>query len=284
VRQALNVESGLDDGLCVPIFFVAIAVAEADAGTSSGHAATNLMLEQIGYGSIGGIPAGIVWALALRFSARHGLIEPHGMQILTAASALLAAGIAPRARRQHLHRTFTGGFMFGALPQEAGGHVSRLVDEGGELFDAVTFIVFGAVILGPVLDELTWQIVLYAVLSLTVVRMLPVALALLGTGARRATVAVLGWFGPRGLASIVFAVILIDDAELPHLRTLVLAIAATIALSIYVHGLTATPLTERYVRWWRSHPRDARPPMESVPAGEHRVAGAIAQYPNTSSP
>jgi NhaP-type Na+/H+ or K+/H+ antiporter len=101
--------------------------------------------------------------------------------------------------------------------------------------------------------------------------MLPVALALLGTGARRATVGFLGWFGPRGLASIVFAVILVDDADLPHLRTLVLAIAATIALSVYVHGLTANPLTERYVRWWTSHPRDAQPPMESVPAGEHRA-------------
>jgi NhaP-type Na+/H+ or K+/H+ antiporter len=99
--------------------------------------------------------------------------------------------------------------------------------------------------------------VVYAVLSLTVVRMLPVALALIGTGARRATVGFLGWFGPRGLASIVFAVILVDDAELPHLRTLVLGIAATIALSVYVHGLTANPLTERYVSWWASHPRDA---------------------------
>ena len=284
VRQGLNVESGLNDGLCVPIFFIAIAVAEADAGTSSGHAATNLVLEQIGYGLLGGIPAGIVGALALRFSARRGLIEPHWMQILTAASALLAAGIASALGGSIFIAAFTGGFVFGALRQDAGGHVSKLVDEGGELFDAVTFIVFGAVILGPVLDELTWQVVLYAVLSLTVVRMLPVALALLGTGARRATVAFLGWFGPRGLASIVFAVILIDDAELPHLRTLVLAIAATIALSVYVHGLTANPLTERYVRWWTSHPRDAQPPMESVPAGEHRVAGTISQYPNTSSP
>ena len=101
--------------------------------------------------------------------------------------------------------------------------------------------------------------------------MLPVALALIGTGARRATVGFLGWFGPRGLASIVFAVILVDDADLPHLRTLVLGIAATIALSVYVHGLTANPLTERYVRWWASHPRDAQPAMESVPAGEHRA-------------
>jgi NhaP-type Na+/H+ or K+/H+ antiporter len=91
-------------------------------------------------------------------------------------------------------------------------------------------------------------VVLYAVLSLTVVRMLPVALALLGTGARRPTLAFLGWFGPRGLASIVFAVILLDDTELPHLDTLLLAITVTTALSVYAHGLTARPLTERYTR------------------------------------
>jgi hypothetical protein len=132
--------------------------------------------------------------------------------------------------------------------------------EIGELFNAVTFIVFGAVILGPLLDEVTWQIMLYAVLSLTVVRMLPVALALLGTGARRPTVAFLGWFGPRGLASIVFAVILLDDTKLPHLHTLLLAITVTIAFSVYAHGLTARPLTERYARWWNSRHLCRRPP------------------------
>src|SRR3954451_19008517 len=99
--------------------------------------------------------------------------------------------------------------------------------------------------------------------------MLPVALALLGTGARAPTVAFLGWFGPRGLASIVFAVILIDDTELPHLHTMLLAITVTIALSIYAHGLTARPLTDRYARWFNAHPHDARPAMESVPAAEH---------------
>jgi sodium/hydrogen antiporter len=101
--------------------------------------------------------------------------------------------------------------------------------------------------------------------------MLPVALAVLGTGARRPTVAFLGWFGPRGLASIVFAIILLDDTKLPHLDTLLLAITVTIALSVYAHGLTARPLTERYTRWWNAHPRDALPAMESVPAAEQRL-------------
>jgi NhaP-type Na+/H+ or K+/H+ antiporter len=121
------------------------------------------------------------------------------------------------------------------------------------------------------LDEVTWRIALYALLSLTVVRMLPVALSLLGTGARRQTMAFLGWFGPRGLASVVFAVILVDDTHLPHLSTLLLAITITIALSVYAHGLTAKPLTERYVRWFNAHPHDARPTMESVHAHTHRL-------------
>ena len=271
VRQGLNVESGLNDGLCVPLFFIAIAVAEADSGATSERAAANLVLEQIGYGLVGGVVAGALGALALRLSAGRHLIEPHWRQILTAASALLAAGIASALGGSIFIAAFTGGFVFGALRGEEGGEVSELVDEGGELFNAVTFIVFGALILGPVLDEVTWRVALYAVLSLTVVRMLPVLLAMLGTGARKPTLAFLGWFGPRGLASIVFAVILLDEAELPHLRSLLLAIAATIALSVFVHGVTARPLTERYVRWWTSHPRDALPQMESTPAEEHRL-------------
>jgi NhaP-type Na+/H+ or K+/H+ antiporter len=270
IRQGLNVESGLNDGLCVPLFFMAIALAEADSGTVSDHTAVQLVLEEIGYGLIGGVIAGVVGALAVRYATHHRLIEPHWLQILTVASALLSAGIATGLGGSIFIAAFTGGFLFGALRHDSGGEVTYFVDEGGELFNAVTFIVFGAIILGPALDDVTWQVVVYALLSLTVVRMLPVALALLGTGARRPTVGFLGWFGPRGLASIVFAVILIDDADLPHLQTLLLAITITIAISVYAHGLTAGPLTERYVRWWTSHPRDSKPAMENVPAHEHR--------------
>jgi NhaP-type Na+/H+ or K+/H+ antiporter len=283
VRQGLNVESGLNDGLCVPLFFIAIAIAEADVGTTSSHAAFELVFEQIGYGLLGGVVAGLVGGTALVAATRRRLIEPHWMQILSVASALLAAGIAEGLGGSIFIAAFTGGFLFGALRRDAGGEVTYLVDEGGEVFNAVTFIVFGAVILGSLLDELTWQIVLYAILSLTVVRMLPVALAMLGTGARPQTVAFLGWFGPRGLASIVFAVILLDDTELPHLHTLILATGATIALSVYAHGLTARPLTERYARWWGSHPRGALPAMESVPATEQRLRRSpAAQNPQSA--
>ncbi len=270
IRQGLNVESGLNDGLCVPLFYIAIGIAEAESGTVSAHAAAQIVLDAIGYGLVGGVAAGVAGALALRVAAAHHLIEPRWEQILSVAAALLAAGIATALGGSIFIAAFVAGFLFGVLRRGAGEHVIKLVDEGGELFNAVTFIVFGALILGPALHHITWHLVLYAVLSLTLVRMAPVALALIGTGARRETVAFAGWFGPRGLASIVFAVILFDDTHLTALNTLLLAVTFTIALSVYAHGLSAAPLTERYVRWWSSHPQDEQPAMESAPAAEQR--------------
>ena len=132
---------------------------------------------------------------------------------------------------------------FGVLRRPAdGGEVTFLTDELGELLNGVTLLVFGAVLLWPALDGLTWRIGLYAVASLTVVRMLPVAVAMLGTGARRPTVAFLGWFGPRGLASIVFAVIVVQEADLPHTNTILLTTYATVGLSVLAprrHGSAA---------------------------------------------
>ena len=269
IRQGLNVESGLNDGICVPLFFIALALAEWDEGALTAHAAVHLVLEEIGYGLVAGVAAGILGALALRL-ARRLPVEAHWLQILTVAAAALAAGIATGLGGSIFIAAFTGGFVFGVIGRDSEGEVSYLVDEGGELLNAITFTVFGAAILGPALDDLGWEVIAYAVLSLTVVRMLPVALALLGTGARRPTLAFVGWFGPRGLATIVFAVILIDESSLPHERTLLLAVVATIGISVFAHGLTSRPLTNRYVGWYASHPGEELPPMESVPVDGHR--------------
>ena len=128
---------------------------------------------------------------------------------------------------------------------------------------AVTFMVFGAVLLGPALGDLTWQIALYAVLSLTVVRMLPVAISLLGTGARRPTVGFLGWFGPRGAASIVFALLVLEEEGLPHENVVLTTAFVTVGLSVLAHGVTAAPLAERYADW-----HDARATETPVESGQ----------------
>jgi NhaP-type Na+/H+ or K+/H+ antiporter len=151
------------------------------------------------------------------------------------------------------------------------------------VLNGVTFLLFGAILLGPALGELSWDLALYAVLSLTIARMLPVAIAMIGTRARVPTLGFLGWFGPRGLASIVFAVIVIEEANLPHEHLIVLAIYLTVGLSVFAHGLSAVPLADRYARWYEQHPHDKAPPMESAPADVTRPRGPAAQATEPAS-
>ena len=271
IRQGLNVESGLNDGICVPLLFIVLAVAEADAGEFSAAHAVRLVVEEIGYGLVGGVLAGAVTAAAITFGSKRRLIERSWLQIVPVAGAALAYGIAAPLGGSGFIAAFVAGMTFGVLRRQSqGGEVTLLMDEAGELLNGVTFLVFGAVLLWPALDGLTWSIALYAMASLTILRMVPVAVAMLGTGARRPTVAFLGWFGPRGLASIVFAVIVVQEAELPHANTILLTTYATVGLSVLAHGATAAPLARRYASWFASHPRDAMPTMESVPTGTHR--------------
>jgi len=271
IRQGLNVESGLNDGICVPLFFIAIGLAEADADTTSWHSAVHLVLEQIGYGTLGGLIAGVGAALVERQTVTRGWTESSWLQVFTFAAAVFAAGLALGLGGSMFIAAFVGGLLFGALRHETGGEVAHLLEQGGEVLNATTFVVFGAVVLGPALHHLDWRVVVYAVLSLTVVRMLPVALAMIGTRAGAPTVAFLGWSGPRGLASIVFGVLVADEAHLPYQQDILLAIAVTVSLSILAHGLTAQPLTDRYVRWYEA----GEPEMERRPAPEHRLRAPL---------
>lgn len=268
VRQGLNVESGLNDGICVPLLLIALAVAEADENAITAGHAVNLVVEEIGYGIVGGVAAGVAGALVLRLGEHRGLVAPAWLQVIPVAAAALAYGIASPLGGSGFIAAFVGGLAFGRLRRAREHEVTYLVDEAGDLLSGLTFLVFGAVALGPALGDLDWRIALYAVLSLTAARMLPVALALLGSRARRPTVLYAGWFGPRGLASIVFAIIVLEESQLEHVGLLVTTVVATVALSVYAHGLTAVPLTNAYVRWFGSR---AEPPrMESVPVPEQR--------------
>ncbi len=270
IRQGLNVESGLNDGICVPLLLIALAAAESQAEITTQSHAVTLVGEQIGYGILGGVVAGLVGAAVVVFAGRRKLISQSWLQITPVAAAALAYGIASPLGGSGFIAAFVGGLVFGALRRRGEGEDTFLLDQMGGLLDAVTFLLFGAILLGPSLGHVTWQVALYAVLSLTVVRMLPVALAMLGTRARPPTVAFLGWFGPRGLASIVFAVIVVEEAHLPHTATIVVVTYVTVGLSVLLHGLSAAPLAARYARWYRSKPSDRLPPMESVSAAPQR--------------
>ena len=272
IRQGLNVESGLNDGICVPLLFVAIAAADVQSEVTSGRGPGTLLLEEIGYGVLGGVAAGLLIATIITRAGRLGLIAPTWRPVIPAAGAALAYGTATALGGSGFIAAFVGGAVFRRALGRDPVELNRLSEEVGAVLDGITFILFGAILLGPALTELSWQVVLYAVLSLTLVRMLPVAVAMRGSHARAPTVGFLGWFGPRGLASIVFAVIVVEESQLPHEHLIVLAIYVTVGLSVLAHGLTAAPLATRYARWHQQRDEHSAP-MESAAAEVTRPRG-----------
>ena len=272
VRQSLNVESGLNDGICVPLLLIFLATV---SGAGAEAHPLRVVGEEIGYGLLGGLIAGALVASVVVVAGRRRLIDDAWRQIIPVTGAVIAYGIALALGGSGFIAAFVAGALFGLIARDDAARAMGFTEETGALLNSVTFLVFGAVLLGPELEHVTWQIVLYAVLSLTIVRMLPVAISLWGTHAQRPTVAFIGWFGPRGLASIVFAV-MVEDAGLAHAGTIVAACYLTVGLSVLVHGLSATPLVGRYVRWYGAEPKDRPPPMESEPAHEHRTRGPAA--------
>jgi NhaP-type Na+/H+ or K+/H+ antiporter len=277
-RQGLNVESGLNDGICVPLLFAAVAAADVESHIAGGRGPGTLLLEEVGYGALGGVVAGCLVALVVLQAGRRGLIDDLWRGVVPAAGAALAYGIAVALDGSGFIAAFVAGLVFRGLVREDPAEIDALSEQIGDALGGVTFLLFGALLLGPALAAISWTLVLYAVLSLTVVRMAPVAIAMLGTRARAPTVALLGWFGPRGLASIVFALIVVEESRLPDQGLIVTAVYLTVGLSVLVHGATAAPLAARYGRWLRAHPAGEAPGGAEGPAVQvtrPRGGGAI---------
>ncbi|HET9540644.1 MAG TPA: cation:proton antiporter [Candidatus Limnocylindria bacterium] len=255
IRQGLNVESGLNDGLCVPLLLIALAVASAEGGGET--APLQLVFEEIGFGVLGGVVAGGAGAFALRLARERQWVASVWAPVVPLMIVGLAYGLASVLHGSGLIATFVAGMAYGTILAGSDDETARVAETLGSAMAAVTFFIFGAAILPITANELSWEPVLFGVLAVTVVRMLPVALALAGLRARLPTVAFLAWFGPRGLASIVFAVLILQGGPLPHLDLILTAISVTIVISVYAHGITALPLTNRYVAWAAARPRHA---------------------------
>ena len=265
IRQGLNVESGLNDGLCVPLLTIALAVAGADAGDFTAAHAARLVVEAIGWGIVGGVVAGAAAAWALRAARSRGWIEGHWTQVVPVIAAVGAFGIADARGGSGFIAAFVGGVVYGRMVQPQ-PDAAAFAEELGGVLNGITLIVFGAAVLGGLWSQIGVTEVAYAILSLTIVRMVPVAIAMLGSQARAPTVLFLGWFGPRGLASIVFGVVVVEAAGLPHTSELMVALTVTIALSVLAHGASAAPLARRYAAWFAV----SGGPMESKPAPHQR--------------
>ena len=270
VRQALDVESGLNDGIAVPFFLVAVDIAMAELDGGVGSAVISNIAHQIGWGLVGGIGAGAVGGALMRLADQRGWIQPQWRQLCTLAVATSAYAAAVVLGGSGFIAAFVGGMAFGAFSGQHGLRTAYLAEEVGGILAAITWMGFGALAISAVWDAITWQVVVYALLSLTVIRMVPVAVALLGTGARWQTVAFMGWFGPRGLASVVFGLLAVE-AGVPDADPLLTTVVVTVGLSVFLHGLSAQPLVAAYHRWYDAHPRAADTDAEAQPTAVPRT-------------
>ncbi len=273
VRQALNVESGLNDGLAVPFFLVFVDVCNAELRTGPLSAVVHEAVDQIGWGLVAGIAAALIGGWLARVADRHGWIEGPWGQALTFATAIAAYAGAVRLGGSGFIAAFVGGMTFGRVAGVRSLPFTVFTEDAGDLLAAAVWIGFGAMAVGPMLGDVTWHILLYALLSLTLVRMAPVALAMLGAGARRPTLEFLGWFGPRGLASIVFALLTLEKT-VPDGDLLVTCVTCTVALSVIAHGLSSAPLVARYHAWYAAHTALRPQAEEARPTPEPRVRRA----------
>ena len=244
IREGLNIESGLNDGICVPIvlFFIALAVGGEHGGSEA--SAIALVIQELGIGMAVGMGLAFVGTLLLRWCWKQGWVTEIWMQVTVVGLAIASFAIAQSLHGSGYIAAFTGGLLFGFMAKDA-THKLVLAAEGtGETLALVTWMLFGAMVIGPAFEQFSWEVVVYALLSLTVIRVVPIFLSLVGIGESVSSRLFLGWFGPRGLASIVFAIIVIN-AEVPNGEFLALVVICTVLFSLVAHGITAHPLA----RW-----------------------------------
>jgi NhaP-type Na+/H+ or K+/H+ antiporter len=247
VREGLNVEAGLNDGLSVPflLFFMAIAAAKIEGGPAS---LLQYMGEQLGLGVVVGMAVGLIGGWLLRAAVRRGWLAESFQQIAVVTLPLLCLFLADMVDASMFIASFVAGLAIQAPFKEAGKHSVEFAEQWGQIFNLAVFFMFGMVVVRN-WSQLTPASWVYAVLSLTVVRMLPVALALIGTHLSRPSVIFMGWFGPRGLASIVLGLVYLEqELHLPGEAAIRAAVMATVILSIFLHGLTAMPGISIYAR------------------------------------
>ncbi len=253
VRQTVNVESGLNDGIVLPLVTVLVGVVASEVDDESTSEVARFVAEQIGFGVAAGLIAGGLGGLVLARSVRSDHVSGVFRQLSTLAVPVVAYATAVLLGGNGFIAAFVGGIAFGRAIPGAVEHVVDFTEDYAELLTAATFLVFAAGTAGPLLDALDWRVALYVVASLTVVRIVPTLIALAGSGLLLETRLFLGWFGPRGLASILFMLTVVEDLSAAAAQPLLVAISWTVLVSVYAHGLSAAPWAARLSRKLAEH-------------------------------
>ena len=251
-REGLNFESGLNDGICVPlvILLLGVAVGTSVEGRPIFHAVWTV-IEEIGIGIAVGTALTIPGSFLIRFALQRGWVGHTWTGLPAIALAIACFAFAQALGGSGFIACFFGGLVFGAR-QVSKHELLHAAEGAGDALALLTWVVFGALVVWQVSADITPAVLIYAALSLTLVRMLPVYVSLVGTQVPLVDRLFIGWFGPRGLASIVFGVLILV-AGLPNGGTVEATIVCTVLMSVIGHGMTANPLVRVLAPVWRTH-------------------------------
>lgn len=245
LSQSINIESGLNDGLVLPVVLLgAILTSMTFDSYGTDGLAMDAIIEII-LGPLAGIVIGWSIARAMDWAQNHDFMDEAASGVVFLSAAFAAYAFAELIGGNGFIAAFLGGMVFGNVYRHDIHFIGEFMEGVGQLLTMSAFIMFGAFLLPVGLEHIIVVAVVVAVLSLTVVRMLPIFLSLTGLGLDTEQKLFLGWFGPRGLASILFTMIIVDEFELPNEEELLACVSMTVALSIILHGMTASPLVKR---------------------------------------
>jgi NhaP-type Na+/H+ or K+/H+ antiporter len=248
IRKSLEVESGLNDGLCVPFLLVFVAIGLAEESFSPVGYFLEVAIMQIGVGVLVGIAVGIVGSKIVIKSRDKGWITPEYQRIAFLALALLSFVIADQTGGSGFIAAFVGGLATAYVTLDARKVLMDFAEAEGQFLNLAVFFILGIVI-SDLIPQITWHIILYAILSLTVIRILPVTLSIIGSNIKWDSTLFMGWFGPRGLASVVLALIALERlSPFQGQETFILTVFITVFFSVIAHGITALPFSKLYLR------------------------------------
>ncbi len=248
IRQSINIESGLNDGIALPAVLLFAALAGAAHGGAEAGNWLRFGLMQVTLGPIAGVVIGFSGARLIDMAAERGWTTTPVSGIGILSLSILAYVLAEMIGGNGFISAFVAGIVFGNSIRHPCTFLLEFMEGEGQLLMLITFLVFGAALLPEGLAHINVKFVVYAVLSLTAIRMIPIALSLLGSGISLPTYLFLGWFGPRGLASILFVLLILEEAEIPHRGEILSITVITVALSVILHGVSAAPLAKMYGR------------------------------------
>jgi NhaP-type Na+/H+ or K+/H+ antiporter len=246
IRQAISVESGLNDGIGLPLVVIFATLAAMSGANANSSELLQFSILQVTMGPFVGIAIGFIGAKLIDYAVNKEYIAGSFEGIAALCVAVAAFALAESIHGNGFIAAFLAGLTFGNVLSHKCKFLYEFAESEGQFFTLSTFLIFGMISLELIGESFHWTYVLYAALSLTIIRMLPIALSLVGTGTEAATKGFLGWFGPRGLASILFALLIIEKESIAGGRQIVSIVVVTVLMSVLLHGVTASSFSNLY--------------------------------------